>query len=233
MASLAVLRNASQRKAAAFGVPRPWDVPGHWAMRARRLAGVSIAGCALLVLVPLMLLIAAAVKVSSPGPILFRQQRIGLDLKPFLLYKFRTMQVGADESVLRDQVGREMEGEDTSTGGSWKIADDRITPVGAFLRRWSLDELPQLANVLLGDMSLVGPRPCLDWEAQMFTPEFGERFAVRPGLTGLWQVSGRSTMGTREMLCLDVTYVRHRTVLGDVGILARTLPAVLRVDGAR
>jgi lipopolysaccharide/colanic/teichoic acid biosynthesis glycosyltransferase len=180
-----------------------------------------------------MLLIAATVKWSSPGPVLFRQQRIGLDLEPFLLYKFRTMQVGTDESVLRDQIGREMRGEDTSSGGSWKIADDRITPVGAFLRRWSLDELPQLVNVLLGDMGLVGPRPCLDWEAQMFTREFGERFAVRPGLTGLWQVSGRSTMGTREMLCLDVKYVRHRTVLGDVGILARTLPAVLRVDGAR
>lgn len=233
MAYLAAHRNASQRKAAASGVARPGHVPGHWEVRARRLAGIIIAGSALLVLAPLMLLIAATVKVSSPGPVLFRQQRIGLGLKPFRLYKFRTMQVGADESVLRNQVGREMRGEDTSSGGSWKIADDRITPVGVFLRRWSLDELPQLVNVLFGDMSLVGPRPCLDWEAQMFTHEFGERFAVRPGLTGLWQVSGRSTMGTREMLCLDVTYVRHRTVLGDVGILARTLPAVLRVDGAR
>ena len=233
MAYLAARHNTSQREEMSLGVPRPWDVPVHWEILARRLAGVVIAGFALLVLTPLMLLIAAAVKMSSPGPVLFRQQRIGLDLKPFLLYKFRTMQLGADESVLQNQVRREMQGEDTSSGGSWKLADARITPVGAFLRRWSLDELPQLFNVLRGDMSLVGPRPCLDWEAQMFTHEFGERFAVRPGLTGLWQVSGRSTMGTREMLCLDVTYVRDRTVLGDVGILARTLPAVLRVDGAR
>lgn len=204
-----------------------------WESRLRRTASLLVAGCALLILSPLMAIIAVAIKITSPGPVLFQQQRVGLDLKPFRLLKFRTMRVGADESVLRDQVQREMRGEDTSCGGSWKLDDDRITPVGAVLRRWSLDELPQFVNVLRGDMSLVGPRPCLDWEATMFTPEFGERFAVRPGLTGLWQVSGRSTMGTREMLRLDVQYVQNRSVLGDLGILARTLPAVLRVDGAR
>lgn len=205
-----------------------------WETRARRVADLTIACFALLVLTPLMLTIAAAVKLSSRGPVLFVQHRVGLNQEPFRLCKFRTMRVGEGDTVLRDQISREMRGEDTSVGGSWKLAcDERITPLGKFLRRWSLDELPQLLNVLTGTMSLVGPRPCLDWEAEMFTPEFGERFAVRPGLTGLWQVSGRSTMGTREMLALDVQYVRSRTLFGDIGILARTLPAVLRVDGAR
>jgi lipopolysaccharide/colanic/teichoic acid biosynthesis glycosyltransferase len=207
---------------------------GWWVDRLRRIGDVMAAKGAIVVLAPLMLVIAAAVRLSSPGPVFFHQQRVGLDREVFRFWKFRTMYVGADEAVLRDQISREMRGEDTSNGGSWKLcADTRITPVGRFLRRWSLDELPQLLNVFLGTMSLVGPRPCLEWEAEMFAAEFGERFAVRPGLTGLWQVSGRSTMGTREMLTLDVQYVRNRTLLGDIGIVARTLPAVFRVDGAR
>lgn len=200
---------------------------------ARRVFAILVSGCALLMLGLPMLVIALAIKSTSPGPVLFTQQRVGLNLTPFLLFKFRTMRVGSDDSTLREHVIREMRGEDTSRGGSWKIVDDRITPIGAVLRRWSLDELPQLFNVLRGDMSLVGPRPCLEWEALLFTPEFGERFTVRPGLTGLWQVSGRSRMGTREMLQLDVDYVRHRTMRGDLSILMRTIPAVLRVDGAR
>lgn len=205
-----------------------------WGDRFRRICDVTAATGALVSLAPLMLIIAVAVKVSSPGPVLFHQRRVGLNREVFRFWKFRTMYVGADDAALRDQIAREMRGEDTSNGGSWKLcADTRITPVGRFLRRWSLDELPQLLNVLLGTMSLVGPRPCLEWEADLFAAEFGERFAVRPGLTGLWQVSGRSTMGTRDMLTLDVQYVRHRTLLGDFGIVARTLPAVLRVDGAR
>lgn len=205
-----------------------------WADGLRRISDVMIAGGAILVLAPLLLAIAIAVKLSSPGPVFFQQRRVGLDRKVFRFWKFRTMYAGADEEALRDQVSREMRGEDTSNGGSWKLSEDeRITSVGRFLRRWSLDELPQLLNVFLGTMSLVGPRPCLGWEAEMFAAEFGERFAVRPGLTGLWQVSGRSKMGTRDMLALDVQYVRNRTLLGDIGIVARTLPAVLRVDGAR
>jgi lipopolysaccharide/colanic/teichoic acid biosynthesis glycosyltransferase len=117
--------------------------------------------------------------------------------------------------------------------GSSKInGDRRITRTGAFLRRTSLDELPQLINVLRGDMTLVGPRPCLDWEAEMFPPEFAPRFNVRPGLTGLWQVSGRSTLGTLDMLKLDVAYVRSRSLRSDIGILMRTMPALMR-SGAR
>ena len=180
-----------------------------------------------------MAIIAIAIRLTSPGPALFKQRRVGLARRPFCFYKFRTMRLGGDDSALREMIARELRGEDTSTDGSWKLDDSRITGVGSFLRRTSLDELPQLINVLRGDMTLVGPRPCLEWEAEMFPSEFDERFAVRPGMTGLWQVSGRSTMGTLDMLRLDVHYVRHQTLRGDVAILARTVPALLRGDGAR
>lgn len=204
-----------------------------WQNVLRRAVDVTIASVALCVLAPVMACVAVAIKISSPGPVLFRQQRAGINRELFWLWKFRTMRIGSDESMLRDQVSREMLGDDTSSDGSWKLNDNRITPVGALLRRWSLDEVPQLVNVLQGHMNLVGPRPCLAWEAELFTPEFGERFTVRPGLTGLWQVSGRSTVGTREMLAFDIQYVRHRTLLADIAILAKTPQAVLRVDGAR
>ncbi|MFN8089625.1 MAG: sugar transferase [Mycobacterium sp.] len=204
-----------------------------WQSGLRRVVDVIIASLALCVLAPLMACVAVAIKISSPGPVLFRQQRAGINRELFWLLKFRTMRIGSDEAMLRDQVCREMLGEDMSSGGSWKLDDNRITPVGSLLRRWSLDEVPQLLNVLQGHMNLVGPRPCLAWEAELFTPEFGERFTVRPGLTGLWQVSGRSTVGTREMLALDIQYVQHRTLLADIAILAKTPQAVLRVDGAR
>jgi len=199
---------------------------------AHRTVDILIAGSALLVLTPLMAIIAITIKLTSPGPALFKQRRVGLARRPFCLYKFRTMRLGGDDSALREMIACELRGEDTSTDGSWKLDDSRITGVGSFLRRTSLDELPQLINVLRGDMTLVGPRPCLEWEAEMFPSEYDERFAVRPGMTGLWQVSGRSTMGTLDMLRLDVHYVRRQTVRGDVAILAQTVPAVLRGDGA-
>lgn len=212
--------------------------PKRWAPAcervARRTVDILIAGAALLVLSVPMAVIAVAIRSSSPGPAFFVQRRVGLDRQPFSFYKFRTMGAGGDDTALREMIASELRGEDTSSGGSWKLDEDnRITPVGAFLRRNSLDELPQLFNVLLGDMTIVGPRPCLEWEAEMFPSEFDERFAVRPGLTGLWQVSGRSTMGTLGMLRLDVDYARSHTLLGDVAIMARTVPVLLRGDGAR
>jgi lipopolysaccharide/colanic/teichoic acid biosynthesis glycosyltransferase len=189
---------------------------------------------ALLVLAIPMLLIAIAIRCDSPGPAFYRQQRIGRDRRPFTMYKFRTMRVGGSDAQHRDLIARELRGENTAVNGSWKIDHDpRVTRVGGFLRRTSLDELPQLINVLWGQMSLVGPRPCLDWEAEMFPARFARRFDVPPGLTGLWQVSGRSTMGTLEMLELDLTYVRECSFWSDLGILLRTVPAVLRGQGAR
>lgn len=200
----------------------------------RRIADVLIAGSSLFILFPVLVTIGIAVKVTSAGPVLFTQRRVGLDRQPFWFYKFRTMHVGSDDTALHEMIIRELRGEDTSSGGSWKLdGDSRVTRLGSFLRRTSLDELPQLINVLRGDMTLVGPRPCLEWEAQMFPSEFDDRFNVKPGLTGLWQVSGRSTMGTLDMLRLDVSYVRRQTLRGDVAIIARTVPAVLRADGAR
>ena len=205
-----------------------------WERFVRRAADILIAGAALLLLSPLMAVIAVVIRSTSSGPALFTQRRVGLRQQPFSFYKFRTMREGGDDSALRELIARELRGEDTSSAGSWKLTDDgRITWVGSLLRRTSLDELPQLINVLRGDMTLVGPRPCLEWEAEMFPSEFHERFAVRPGLTGLWQVSGRSTVGTLDMLRLDVDYVRHRTLYSDFAILARTVPSLVRGDGAR
>jgi lipopolysaccharide/colanic/teichoic acid biosynthesis glycosyltransferase len=195
---------------------------------------LALAALALLALALPMLLIGLAVRLTSPGPPLFAQPRIGLDGRRFVMYKFRTMRVGVDDTALRALVAAELRGEDTSVDGSYKLAaDPRITPLGAFLRRTSLDELPQLINVLLGDMALVGPRPCLEWEAELFPAEFRPRFTVRPGITGLWQVSGRSSVSTLDMLQLDLSYVRTRTLTGDLTILARTVPAVLHTTGTR
>ena len=181
-----------------------------------------------------MLMIAAAVRAESRGGVLFRQQRVGRGQRPFLLYKFRTMRPGGDDRALRALIAAELRAEDTSKSGSCKIHDDpRITRVGRVLRRASLDELPQLFNVLRGDMSLVGPRPCLQWEAAMFPRMFDARFTVRPGLTGLWQVSGRSTVGTLEMLQLDMDYIQTRRLSEDVRIMLWTVPSMLSGDGAR
>jgi lipopolysaccharide/colanic/teichoic acid biosynthesis glycosyltransferase len=201
---------------------------------ARRTLDLVLAACALVVLALPMLVIAVLIRLDSPGPALFRQRRIGLNRRSFTLLKFRTMRVGVSDAALRELIARELAGEDASSNGSWKLdGDARVTRVGAVLRRTSLDELPQLLNVLAGTMSLVGPRPCLDWEAEMFPPAYGARFDVLPGLTGLWQVSGRSTMGTLEMLDLDLRYVSTRSLRGDLGILVRTIPALLGRDGAR
>lgn len=195
---------------------------------------VVLASAALLLLAVPLLLVAAAIRIDSPGPALFRQQRVGRAGRRFTMCKFRTMRVGAGDAQLRDLIARELRGEDTTVDGSTKIdRDSRVTVVGSWLRRTSVDELPQLLNVLRGQMALVGPRPCLDWEAEMFPSEFAERFTVRPGITGLWQVSGRSTTATPEMLELDVAYARSWGFWTDLRILARTVPTLLRGHGAR
>ena len=202
--------------------------------KARRTLDLALSLVLLLVLMVPMVLIAAAVRMDSDGPALFRQRRVGRDGRVFTIFKFRTMKPNCDDGRLRDLIARELNGEDTSEGGSFKLSDDtRVTRIGGFLRRTSLDELPQILNVVSGNMSLVGPRPCLEWEAAMFPPESRSRFAVRPGITGLWQVSGRSELGTLDMLKLDLQYVRHRTLWMDFIILLRTVPTLLRASGAR
>lgn len=187
-----------------------------------------LAGTLLVLLAPIMLVVALAIRIDSPGPALFRQQRLGRDLQPFVMNKFRTMRVHADESVHRAYVRRLIagEGEAVSDGKRllYKLAvDDRVTHLGRILRRWSVDELPQLFNVIRGQMSLVGPRPVIPYEAEQFPDWYFDRFAVKPGLTGLWQVSGRNQRTYEEMVAFDVAFARRPTLRMYVQILARTL----------
>ncbi|HEV7830267.1 MAG TPA: sugar transferase [Pseudonocardiaceae bacterium] len=205
-----------------------------WESVARRAVDLTMSFAALLVLGIPLIVIGLVIRWTSVGPALFQQQRVGLGGKTFTMYKFRTMRTGVGDEMLRELIAAELRGEDTSVDGSYKLdSDPRVTPIGAFLRKTSLDELPQLINVLFGDMSLVGPRPCLEWEARMFPTEFQPRFSVRPGITGLWQVSGRSTVSTLEMLHLDLTYVRTRNLVGDLSILVRTVPSMLKDHSVR
>jgi lipopolysaccharide/colanic/teichoic acid biosynthesis glycosyltransferase len=187
----------------------------------------------LLVMLPVLLLVALAVKLDSRGPVLFRQKRFGRDMREFSVMKFRTMRHGASEELHKEYIRQLMAAEaDEDTGLKKLTRDPRVTRVGAFLRRTSLDELPQLLNVVLGQMSLVGPRPALAYELEHYEPAHFERFAVRPGLTGLWQVSGRSELGFREMLDLDAAYAREAGPRMDLQILARTPITLVRRHAA-
>ena len=181
-----------------------------------------------LLLAPFLLVVAILIKLDSPGPIIFKQYRVGLNGRPFELYKFRTMVADAEErrSALTAY--------NQSTGPLLKIENDpRITRIGRFLRAFSIDEFPQLINVLRGDMSLVGPRPLpvADWDFYRGRPE-DARHDVPPGMTGLWQVGGRSSTTGERMLELDLAYVRTWSFLMDLRILLRTFPAVFRRSGA-
>jgi lipopolysaccharide/colanic/teichoic acid biosynthesis glycosyltransferase len=200
---------------------------------AKRALDVLLASLALTLLAPLLAVLWLAVRFSSPGPAVFRQQRLGRDERPFTMYKFRSMRAGADDAIHRAYVRRMLAGGAEATDGLYKlVGDPRVTRVGAWLRRTSLDELPQLVNVLRGDMSLVGPRPVLPWEAELFTEVARARFRTRPGLTGLWQVSGRNRLSMVQALELDVEYVRRQSLWLDLRILARTVPAQLRRGAA-
>jgi lipopolysaccharide/colanic/teichoic acid biosynthesis glycosyltransferase len=212
--------------------PTP-SAPG-WQRHATRVLDILVAGAVLLLTAVILPPIAVWIRLDSPGPALLRQERVGKDHRPFTMLKFRSMYVGGDDSAHRRLIEAELRGERTATGGSTKLhGDPRVTRAGRFLRRTSLDEIPQLINVVRGDMSLVGPRPCLTWEAAMFPIEYAERFSVLPGLTGLWQVHGRSTVGTLEMLQMDLDYVQRRGLPLYLAILLRTVPSMVRGGGAR
>ena len=182
-----------------------------------------------------MAVIAVAVRVTSPGPALYRHTRLGRGRRTFTMLKFRSMYRDADHEVHRSYVSAMLAG-DVQPGDpnvKYKLTqDDRVTRLGAFLRRTSLDELPQLFNVVKGDMSLVGPRPPLPYEVDLFGTSYGSRFDVKPGMTGLWQVSGRSNLTMVQALELDEQYARERTLGLDVWILLRTVPVVLFKRGA-
>jgi exopolysaccharide biosynthesis polyprenyl glycosylphosphotransferase len=193
------------------------------------LAGLVIAS-------PVMLLLAAAIKLDSRGPVVFSQERLGTGGKRFRVFKFRTMRHGASDAAHRELIRRLHA--DPSPASSeaaapvYKLVDDeRVTRVGRWLRQTSLDELPQLLNVVRGDMSLVGPRPPLPYELEQYAHWQFDRLQVKPGLTGLWQVSGRSRMGYREMCELDLEYVRRWSLWLDLKIMVRTIPVVLFNSG--
>jgi lipopolysaccharide/colanic/teichoic acid biosynthesis glycosyltransferase len=207
-----------------------------WTRAGKHLFDFVVASLCLAILLPLLAAVALLVRVTTPGPALFRQTRVGRDNRPFLLYKFRTMYAGTSDEAHRRYVRALLTQDRPPTGGQrglYKLEHDpRITPLGRLLRRTSIDELPQLVNVIRGEMSLVGPRPVLPWEAEVFARTHGERFAVRPGITGLWQVSGRSALTMRQALELDVEYARRQSFALDLTILLKTLPAVLSTHGA-
>ncbi|GIV06190.1 MAG: multidrug MFS transporter [Fimbriimonadales bacterium] len=194
----------------------------------KRLIDIVGSACALILLAPVMLLIALLIWLESPGPVLFRQIRLGRYGKPFIMYKFRSMRSNAQE--LQPLLMHMNE----KQGGAFKIKDDpRMTRIGRFIRKYSLDELPQLFNVLKGDLSLVGPRAMAPYDVNRFDKlEYYTRFAVPQGCTGLWQVSGRSNLTFDEWMRLDIYYVENISLGLDVKILLRTIPAILKGDGA-
>ncbi|MDP3208258.1 MAG: sugar transferase, partial [Rhodoglobus sp.] len=195
------------------------------AKRALDLVGSTLL---LIAIAPLFAVTAVLIKLASPGPVFYGQERIGLSGEPFRILKFRSMRIGAE---------RELAGLLTAEGSAdrplFKVRDDpRITPIGRFLRRYSIDELPQLFNVLRGEMSLVGPRPQVDGEVRLYDSKSSRRLAVKPGMTGLWQVSGRSTLSWDTAIRLDLYYVENWSITSDLVILLRTVRAVLAHTGA-
>jgi lipopolysaccharide/colanic/teichoic acid biosynthesis glycosyltransferase len=201
---------------------------------AKRTLDVLVSLTAVIVLAPLLGLLWCLVRWTSAGPAVYRQQRLGRNKHPFTLMKFRTMYVNNDDRIHRKYVTSLLSDEQPPAGGPgglYKLEKDpRITPVGEWLRRTSFDELPQLFNVFSGEMSLVGPRPVLAWEAEMFHDSDQRRFEVKPGITGLWQIRGRNRLPYREALALDVEYVQSRSFKLDLMILASTVPALFRSE---
>jgi lipopolysaccharide/colanic/teichoic acid biosynthesis glycosyltransferase len=231
------------------GTPTPRDIQPFMAAEVvdhgdevypvKRVLDILVASAALLVLAPLMLLVAMAVALSSRGPVIFKQTRVGKGGFPFTFYKFRSMRTSADDSIHRDFVASLINADEAPAtpdgpAATFKIKDDpRLTSVGRLIRRTSIDELPQLFNVLKGDMSLVGPRPPIPYEAAQYQAWHLRRvLSVKPGMTGIWQVEGRSRVPFNEMVRMDLRYIRACSLGLDLYILAKTLPVVLSCDGA-
>lgn len=199
----------------------------HAYLAVKRVMDILLSFVAIILLLPVMLTVSLLIKLTSRGSVIFKQERAGIDNNPFTMYKFRTMRKGAeDDRKLLAHLN-------TKNGPVFKIPEDpRLTKIGRFLRRSSLDELPQLFNVLRGDMSLVGPRPLWVLEARKAVGAATFRTAVKPGLTCLWQISGRSELSYEEWVLLDLYYISHRSILLDLLILVQTIPAVLSTHGA-
>ncbi|HZM16009.1 MAG TPA: exopolysaccharide biosynthesis polyprenyl glycosylphosphotransferase [Candidatus Krumholzibacteria bacterium] len=222
--------DAERRPAPVYQVAPDWQfaLPDSWAYRIlKRLIDVAFSLCGLALLLPLLPVVVLLIRLDSPGPVIFAQRRVGQRGRQFTCYKFRSMVAGAEamKSTLAEL--------NEASGPAFKIRDDpRITRVGAFLRRSSLDEVPQLLNVLRGQMSIVGPRPQIPTEVELYEPWHRRRLEVKPGITCLWQIAGRSHIGFDEWMRLDLEYLRRRSLQLDLWIVLHTLPAVIARKGA-
>ncbi|MDQ1707268.1 MAG: hypothetical protein QOJ88_479 [Pyrinomonadaceae bacterium] len=203
----------------------------------KRLSDIVIASLSLALLSPFWLLLALLIKFDSRGPVFYAQERVGMDGRIFLVYKFRTMRMDADSEIHREYQRKFIAGHAEANVGdpqkpAYKLRDDpRITRIGRLLRRFSLDEVPQLFNVLRGDMSVVGPRPPIPYEVEAYELRHRKRLDMKPGLTGLWQVSGRNRLPFEEMVKLDLFYIENWSLLFDLKIILRTMLVMLRGDG--
>jgi lipopolysaccharide/colanic/teichoic acid biosynthesis glycosyltransferase len=223
---------------------------------AKRTMDAAIVTLSLVFILPLLVFIALLIRIDSPGPAIFRQERVGAKRRmhsgrweweetPFTIYKFRTMYVDAKSTLHRQFIEAYIAGDEDAMAeiqaaqkqdaeAKYKIANDpRVTRVGKFLRKTSLDELPQLWNVLVGDMSLVGPRPPIPYEVELYQPHHHERLKTIPGLTGLWQVMGRSATSFEEMVRMDVEYIQQQSITLDLKLIIGTVTAVASGRGAR
>jgi exopolysaccharide biosynthesis polyprenyl glycosylphosphotransferase len=210
-------------------MPRPRLMKS--SLRLKRALDLAVGTAALVILAPVIVACALAIKLDSPGPVFFRQRRIGRDDRPFEVFKFRSMYADADSR--KDEVATLNFHGGGNDKGMFKIREDpRITRVGAFLRRYSLDEIPQLFNILRGEMSFVGPRPLIETEDRQIEGRFRRRLSLTPGLTGLWQAHGRSDIPFEQMVNLDYLYVTNWSLWGDVKLVMRTVSAVVRGSGA-
>ncbi len=193
----------------------------------KRLMDIVCSLLALIVLSPLLVLVSFAIKIESKGPVVFCQKRIGLDGNPFYMYKFRSMCVNAEDIL------KKLENENEADGPVFKMKEDpRVTKVGKFIRKYSIDELLQLINILKGDMSIVGPRPALPNEVKEYDNVAKKRLAVKPGLTCYWQVMGRSDISFEEWMKLDSKYIDEMNLWLDIKLIFLTIPAVLKGEGA-
>ena len=229
--SSSIVPMAAYRKPVATGRRRSHTQTSQSDELAARLLDIFIATLALLLLAPLMLVVAAAIWIIDPGPVIYAHRRLGRNGQSFPCFKFRSMVVDAERRL------NQLLATDSDAREEWardfKLRrDPRITPIGIFLRRSSIDELPQLLNILRGEMSVVGPRPIVEGEIERYGRYFLHYSAVKPGLTGLWQVSGRNGVTYRRRVALDVSYARNKCLRLDLQILAMTVPAVLTARGS-
>lgn len=205
-----------------------WEISLRSVLALKRVVDIAVSLVALIMLSPLFLVVAILIYLENPGPVFYAQERVGLNGRVFRFYKFRSMVMGADK--MKDQLLQQNESGD---GVIFKMKrDPRVTRVGRFLRRFSVDETPQFLNVLMGDLSIVGPRPPVPREVAEYTLDDRKRLHVKPGLTCLWQIKGRSEIPFNEQVQLDLEYIRSQSIFKDVMIILKTVPAVLLGRGA-